>query len=668
MRFVTVVAFLVALCACCCVAQNGVGTAIRAELNLNNNWSYVLNQPQIIPTSGWQTRRAPELPIEDGTISVWYQQSINVPSTWVQSGRRYFLQVGKAGHYAGVYWNGVLMGEHYGQYSPFEIEITNLVAGTNVIDIYVHKADTTYVRPGVNINQSGCPKAVPDCIGSSYRSHALQGPLARNWVGLAGDLTFSWRSAQYLSDVFPNTSVRNSTITVTASVTGTGAGTKVQGTVMDGSTAVLVLPAQPISNGVATLSSAWTTAVLWGQPPYGQPKLYTLRSDLVDGSGNILDTRFDRFGFREVWVSGKDVLLNGIRLWAVGEYPDTIAPVIYVNDRRPGAFWLHIVEQAGFNSYSGHWDDPDRAMLDLADEMGILVVSSVYCSGPGIVSKVQVDSVSGWTDWMTSTMTEWVLAVRNHPSIVMWRPSDLLPPKIIPTTTYPIFAAAVRASDPSNRPIADGSDVDWWIENWGANNNTQCDTGAGFSARLAKDTIPLFTKEMFGPQTLPCISNFFNLFYGLSYGTGSGGSVGFHLGHQVIFNSPPFTPAWFSISGQGNRPSSSSLLPNWIARTYTPGTYNSQFASLFQTYTGLPILNTSPTSGDYQASGIPSGATTAFLTSLNGTGNPVGVEVAADGSGTAWFVVPTPGNYTLSYNPGNGDVLQNVVVTAPAPF
>jgi hypothetical protein len=662
----SLVVFFVGLCACCCVAQDGVGTAVRAELNLNNNWNFVLNQTQDqIPTSGWQTTRVPAMPIEDGTTSVWYEQSLNVRSTWVQPGRRYFLRVGKAGHYAAVYWNGILMGQHFGQFSPFEIEITNLVAGNNVIDIYVHKADTKYVRAGVTIDQSSCPPAVPDCIGNSYRSHALQGPLARNWVGLAGDLTFSWRTQQYIADVFPATSVRNKTITVSVKVTGNVPAATAKATVMDGSTVVLALPAQTVTTGMAVLSSPWTNPVLWGQPPYGQPKLYTLRTDLLDSSGHILDTRFDRFGFREVWVSGKDVLLNGLRLWAAGEYPSTISPVVYVNDRRPAAFFLHIMEQSGFTSFSGHWDDLDTAMLDEADEMGILIVGSVYCSGPANISQVQVDNVSGWTGWMTSTMTEWVQAVRNHPSIVMWRPTDILPPGINPATAWPKFAAAVRAADTTGRPIADGSDVDWWDEEWGA---TKCNDGSRFANKLSHESKPLFTKEVNGTLSLSCLPSFFDTFYGLSYGTDSEGAVGFHLGRVDLFDYKPFPVRWFSISGQGNRPSSSAFLPNWIARSFVPAAFDTQFASLFQTYTGLPILNTSPTSGEYQASAIPSGTTTAFLSSLDGTGNPVGVEVAGDGSGTAWFVVPSTGNYTLSYNPGSGDVDKNVTVTAPPPF
>jgi hypothetical protein len=41
---------------------------------------------------------------------------------------------------------------------------------------------------------------------------------------------------------------------------------------------------------------------------------------------------------------------------------------------------------------------------------------------------------------------------------------------------------------------------------------------------------------------------------------------------------------------------------------------------------------------------------------------------AEDGSGTAWFVVPQPGNYKLNYTSGGVDVVKAVVVTTPAPF
>ena len=65
-----------------------VATAMRADLNLNGTWSYVLNQPQAqIPTTGWAQERVPTAPLYDGTASVWYKSTINIPTTWMQRGR-----------------------------------------------------------------------------------------------------------------------------------------------------------------------------------------------------------------------------------------------------------------------------------------------------------------------------------------------------------------------------------------------------------------------------------------------------------------------------------------------------------------------------------------------------------------------------------------------------
>jgi hypothetical protein len=81
------------------------------------------------------------------------------------------------------------------------------------------------------------------------------------------------------------------------------------------------------------------------------------------------------------------------------------------------------------------------------------------------------------------------------------------------------------------------------------------------------------------------------------------------------------------------------------------------------------LLTTSPSSGDFQVSGLPAtGVQTVFLVSSDGVANPYGVTEADDGSGTAWFVVPEPGNYQMVYTLNGVDQAQNVVVTSPPPF
>lgn len=646
------------------LAQVLVGSAPRAEVNLNGVWGYIENQPQSpIPSSGWINTRVPTLPITDGTTSVWYQRLLTVPLTWTQSGRSFFVKVEKAGHYAAVYVNGTLIGEHYGQFSPFEFDVSSAIipGQPNLIQIYVHKADTTYVRPGVNVNESNCPQTNPDCIGNAYRGSAPVGE--RNWVGLVGDISFSWRPSENVSDVFVVSSVRNLTLTANLQITGASPSATAQATVLDGSTPVLTLPSEPVIAGVATLEAPWADPVLWGPAPYGTPKLYTLQTQLLE-SGEVVDTIYTQFGFREVWDDGTNVYLNGQKLFMAGSFFEKLAAIRYVNDRRPQAIMLYVLEQSVINMIESHWDDVGEPWLQLADEMGILVVSAYFCDGrPSDGS--QVDSATGWTNWMASTAQEWAQARRNHPSIVIWRPLDVLPQGVTQEAVYPVIAQAVRSADPIGRPIADGSDVDTFVQTildpYGTN---VCDHGIPLAQQLAKETKPLFTREIYGTLA-SCSSSFLSDFYRVSWVDGSDGL----LAAVPDYVSPPITSNWFSISGAGNRPTDPQVVPNWMTRKFQLTTYGTLFANLYTQYVQPKLLRSSPTSGDYQASDLPtSGVETVFLVSSSGTANPYGVTEAADGSGTAWFVVPQPGDYQLIYTLNGVDQSQNVTVNPPSPF
>lgn len=647
--------------------QQLVAGAPRAEITLNGMWDYVLNQSgDKIPSSGWKARRIPELPLADGTTSVWYRKKIHVRSQWVKSGRSFFLELDKAGHYAAVYWNGQFIGDHYGQYDPLEVEVTSaLLSGQdNEIAIYVHQANSRYARRGVVLDQSSCPRKNPDCMANAYRP-AAPDVVQRNWVGMVGDITFSWRPKEHISDVAVVSSVRNATLQAEVRVRRAQSGvTRARATVLDGSTPVLSLPIQTVQSGKVLLQASWTNPILWGPPPYGQPKLYSLRTELIE-NGKTIDVIYTRFGFREVWIEGRDVFLNGQKLWMAGDYFPKLSPIRYVNDRRPQAFLLFLMESSGLNTLQSHWDDVGRPWLELADEMGILVVGSFFCDGrPDIQS--QADDVSAWTDWMAETARRWVRDRRNHPSIVIWRPADVPPVNVPNNVLWPRLATAVRKEDPSGRPIADRSDMDAWSQGWSnPNDPNKCDDGSAFAEKLANETKPLLVKEMYGNYALPCLSAYFDKFYRLDY---QGGGVGLIPQHMKVFEPQNFDPAWFSISGRGNRPSSSNSLPNWIKRQWLPSNWSTQFADLYQTYVGPELPKSSPTRGEYQASGLPAGAGSAFLVSSEGTTNPIGVVIAADGSGTAWFDVPEPGKYKLVYRYGNQDVVQDVTVNAPPPF
>jgi hypothetical protein len=662
LRATAIILFLLLPLSVPLLAQQLVGGSVRAQLTLNGTWGYVLNQSQSsIPTSGWIQTRIPALPIEDGTTSVWYQRTLNVPATWTQPGRSFFLELEKAGHYSAIYVNGTMIGEHFGQFSPFEVDVTSaIIPGLNTINVYVHKADTTYVRPGVNVNQGSCPKTNPDCMGNAYRGSAPN-VLERNWVGLVGDITLYWRPTENVSNVFVISSVRNSTLTADLQVSNASPVATAQAAVLDGTQVVLRLPPQPVVGGLATLEAPWGNPVLWGPSPYGHAKLYTLQTELLE-SGVVVDTITTRFGFREVWDDGKMTYLNGLPLWMVGDWFLKLAPKRYVNDRRAQAYQIHVWESSGLNMMESHWDDAGRPILDLADEMGYLVVAAFFCDGRPI-GESEVDSVTGWTDWMASTATEWAIELRNHPSVVIWRPTDALPEGVSQGYAWPPIDANVRAADPSNRPIADGTDIDTWVENFDPD-PPACDTTAGFEAKLASETKPLLTREMYGNQNVPCVLPFFDAYYDAAF---TGGSIGM-LSDLAYSVDSAVDPAWFSISGVGNRPTDPIPSPNWISREFTPTPLGTEFAGLFETYVQPTLLNTSPTSGDFQLSGLPADVESAFLVPDQGAAGATGVVAAQDGSGTAWFVVPQAGKYKLNYTTGGVDVVQNVVVSPPPPF
>jgi hypothetical protein len=65
-------------------------------------------------------------------------------------------------------------------------------------------------------------------------------------------------------------------------------------------------------------SKAMSKVKLWGiGGDYGEPYLYRLKTELLDGE-TVLDTRFDPFGFSQMWIKGDKFYLNGKPLFLAG--------------------------------------------------------------------------------------------------------------------------------------------------------------------------------------------------------------------------------------------------------------------------------------------------------------------------------------------------------------
>ncbi|MCX7011518.1 MAG: hypothetical protein NTW86_02935 [Candidatus Sumerlaeota bacterium] len=625
--------------------------ALRASICLNGQWEIAPADDEMkMPESGWTAARVPAIPIVDKSVKAqWHRLALDAPKEWGAPDRRFFLELEKVGHYAAVFCNGQKMGEHYGQYTPFEFDVTDAFkpGEKNVIAIYVHNASGRYVRPNADITD--------EMICNAYRP-ATQQADQRNWIGVGGDITLSWRPQTRFDDVFVETSVREKSIKVSthmAAPAGADSPLSVRATVLDGEKAVLELPAQSAgAEGKVELSATWENPVLWGTPPYGKPKLYTLRAELLRGD-QVVDREFTRFGFREVWIDGKDVMLNGKKLWMAGTYHSKLPPVRCLNDRRPFEAMTRAMQLAGLNSLHGHWDDLGRPWLDVCDETGMFVLGGFFCDGR---PQIQSTGEAEWTDWMAATTAEWVRARRNHPSILLWRPTDVLPNHQLNFISREDFvkriAEAVRANDPSKRPLADDSDVSAWGQSpTGKQGGTELDYS--FLERGGQRGTPFLCKEIYGGVREPGkMEEFLRTFYEKSFAVGSTGMFVQQLPIIAWGRPDPFEIQWLSASGLGNRDTKVaglwSEMPNWCdpkqpAAPQAPAA--KLFHELFQQYMKVDLEPLpGALSGEALASGLAPNSI-AFLTpAAAAVAEPQGLLVAPDGS--AWFVAQ-PGTWRL---------------------
>lgn len=146
-------------------------------------------------------------------------------------------------------------------------------------------------------------------------------------------------------------------------------------------------------------------------PVLYQVELQMLRED------EVIDDLMERFGFREICVQGKYILLNGKRLRIKGicrheDHPDYGCALPYqtiYND-------LVLIRQMGANSIrTAHYPN-DEIFLDLCDELGILVWEENHARG------LEEDRMKHplFEEQAEQVIREMIFYHYNHPSIFIW--------------------------------------------------------------------------------------------------------------------------------------------------------------------------------------------------------------------------------------------------------
>jgi beta-galactosidase len=463
-----------------------------------------------------------------------YEREIEVPASW--GGKRVVLHVGAAESVLFVEVDGVTVGVAKDSHLASEFDLTGVVrAGERArLRLTVVKwSDASYIEDQDHWWHAGLTR--PVYLYATERLHLADVTVRADVTGeiavdvfaadAGGRLPAGWSVAARVGDhplttdeVFRADRVAHERVSIYAGHT------RLIGTV-------------PGVRG-------WTA-----ETPY----LYDLVVRLHRPDGEVADETALRIGFRRVEIVGRDLLVNGERVFIRGANRHDFHPltgrVLSVADMRAD---LVTLKRFGFNAVRTSHYPNDPRLLGLADELGLYVVdeANIECHAYG--HEIADDPL--YTSAFVSRVSRMVRRDVNHPSVIIWslgNESDY-------GANHDAAAGWVRRYDPT-RPIQyEGAIKDDWERP-----QTASDVLCPMYPTL--DAIVAHAKS--GKQTLPLIM--------CEYSHAMGNSNGTLAEHWAAIESTPGLQGGFIWEfwdhGLLQRTSPDAGAPGWADGVAAPG-------------------------------------------------------------------------------------------------
>ncbi|WP_432042136.1 glycoside hydrolase family 2 TIM barrel-domain containing protein [Streptomyces cadmiisoli] len=149
------------------------------------------------------------------------------------------------------------------------------------------------------------------------------------------------------------------------------------------------------------------------------PELYGLTVRLHRPDGTVADTSYHRVGFRDVEIAGRDLLINGERVFIRGVNRHDFHPLtgrtVSHDDMRAD---LALLKRFGFNAVrTAHYPN-DPALYDIADEFGLYVVDEADIESHDHAHEIADDP--RYLNAFVDRVSRMVLRDKNHPSVIIW--------------------------------------------------------------------------------------------------------------------------------------------------------------------------------------------------------------------------------------------------------
>ena len=374
------------------------------------DWSTTWDRPHVVLRNTawieyrdgqWQEVNLSEL------SRAWYARPFIVPGDW--AGRTILLDFSRISTDASVFVNGHQAGEIH--WPSGQVDVTSLV---NI-------GETNSLR--LQVIATAEDKSIAQYMGFDQVSIKTASLGSR---GITGDVFLRSRPAgSYVSDVFVQTSTRQKRLTVDVELRNVSKSGRVTiiAKCLDQSgreEQVFQTKATLSASPVQSLKASWD----WSNPrlwDVGKPELYTLVIS-VTGDG-IEDAYSQTFGFREMWIEGRNIYLNGTEFrWRPTLFDEGWLSADTAESR------MKTLLDMGFNiaelwpfpeNERGTWHSRDM-ILDCADRVGLPLMGNLLHMAEFFNGQDLGADASELAKRYEAAMIPDLQRIRNHPAHVIW--------------------------------------------------------------------------------------------------------------------------------------------------------------------------------------------------------------------------------------------------------
>ena len=329
-----------------------------------------------------------------------YRRSFTIPADW--NGKQVFLRMEKTQSAAFVWVNGKQVGYNEGGQEPAEYDITQ------------------YVKPGKN--------SIAVCVLKYSDGYYLEGQDYWRLAGIFDDVTvyatpktriFDWYITTDLDDKYVDADMKVDIDVKNYSQAGArysmrttlydASGNKVKESksstfAVEGGKKATVSLKEHIAN-----PQKWTCET---------PVLYTLKMELLDEAGAVVQQISSRMGFKETEIRHQVFYLNGqpIKINATNthmQHPETGHAMDEQTIRKD----MEILKQHNFNAVRTSHYPPVNKYLELADEYGLYIIDE---AGTEAHATEYLSNDKRFLGMYLERVRQLVLRDRNHPCVLFW--------------------------------------------------------------------------------------------------------------------------------------------------------------------------------------------------------------------------------------------------------